>query len=43
MKIYETPSITLVEFESVDIVTTSEVSFKWEWLDPLSLGDSDGM
>ena len=39
MKIYETPSIELVKYETIDIVTTSKTNFDYDsWLDPLSLG-----
>lgn len=39
MKVYETPSIELVKYETIDIVTTSQVGFDYDsWLDPLSLG-----
>lgn len=37
MKMYETPSIQVVEYKSVDIVTASSGSFMNGWLDPLGL------
>ena len=39
MKVYETPSVELVKYENIDIVTTSKTDFDYDkWLDPLSLG-----
>ena len=38
MKKYSTPSIEVISFNSVDILTTSEsIDFKTQWLESLGL------
>ena len=38
MKIYSSPSIEVVKYEMVDIVTASTGEFNWSgWIDDLSL------